>query len=217
MISFQRVTQNTSRPAFVVDPTSIVRDNGRQIDWNALDARYQYGAVPIEISADEAVDQTTISVIALPVDLPAGTVLQFGLDKYATLTADALAGATTITTQPLVTALVDGDIAYYDANVLPGKRVKAGTVMDLQADGQIVPSAMASGGLTAYCILETDADELSQSDSATGYGCIISGAIYENLLPEATGSPEVIDSTWKTELLARGGFWIFNQYADDTA
>lgn len=216
--AFGRVTTPSSRPPFLVDRDAIVLDTGRQIAWELLDSRYQYGSVPIEISADEAADQTAVSVVALPVDLPAGTVLQFGLDKYATLTADAAAGDTEITVQPLTTALVDGDIAYYDADVLPGKHVKAGTVMDLLTDGRIVPSAMATGGgVTAIGLLATNADEISETDAITGYGLIKSAAVYENLLPEANGAdPSVIDSNWKTELLARGGFWMFEQYADNT-
>ena len=61
--------------------------------------------------------------------------------------------------------------------------------------------------------------EGNRSHALSGYGVIIGGSIYENLLPEASGDPAVIDSTYKTELQTAGvgtGFAFF-QYSDDTA
>lgn len=295
MISFQRTTTNSSRPGFVVDQSSIVRGNGRQIDWDLLDGRYVPGAEIIEVTANADIDDVALAVVALPYDVPAGTVLDFGLREAVTivlsgneaigqtaigiaaltaplrsgtilkssagefmqLTADAAAGDLSLTvealevawesadtaTAPAVRQLVyvtaDAEAGDEELTVAPldfwvndgatatlglseqlvgaGKQVLAGTVMDLLSSGKVVPSALATGGVTAYGILETNADEFSRSDAASGYGVIIGGAFYDNLLPEASGDPAVISSTWKTELLARGGAWQFEQYADDTA
>lgn len=293
---FERVTNPMSKPPFIVDQNSIDRDTGRQIDWDALDSRYDHGAAQVvltesvdfaetaitvealtkalpagtildfgeraafvvTLSANEAIAETSLAVVALPGPVRSGTVLKFGAGEFAELTADAAAGATDITVAALEVAIesgdtapvpavreilrvataaavgataitVDGadmpiesgDIAYYGGTIGStgaGKFVPAGTVMDLQADGQIVPSALGSAGLTAYCLLATNADEDSRTDSMSGYGVILAGQIYENLLPETDGAvPSVISSTWKTELRARGGSWMFHQYSDDTA
>lgn len=292
---FDRVTNPMSKPPFIVDQNSIDRDTGRQIDWDALDSRYDYGAAAVvltesvdfgetaitvepltkalkvgdlldfgdrdafvvTLSGNEAIGQTDIGVVALPGPLRAGTILKFGAGEFLEVAADAAAGATSITSVALEVAIesgdtatvpairqvlrvaaaavvgaeaitVDGadvpiesgDVAYYGGTIGAtgsGKFIPAGTVMDLQADGQIVPSAMESAGLTAYCILATNADEDSRTDSMSGYGVITAGSLYENLLPEADGeTPSVINSTWKTELRARGGAWQFHQYGDNT-
>lgn len=219
MISFARTTRTASRPPFVVDPGSIDRDTGRQIDWDLLTDAYSHGATPITANGAAAAAATAITVDALPIAIPQGTVLNFqGSGEFALVTADVDAGATSIPVEALDAGVEDNDVAYVDSTPhVTGRQVKAGTVMDLLANGKIAPSALATGGVTAYGILETNADEDSRSDAATGYGVICAGFLYENLLPEATGSPAVIDSTWKTELRARGGAFRFDQYGDDSA
>lgn len=215
-----RTTQNISRPPFVVSDKSLLRDTGRQIDWTKLFTnRYRRGAFQVVVGAAGALAAaTTVPVDALPEAVAKGTVLTFGTNKFVTVDADAAEGATSLTTLAIPTALVDNDTAYHTNSDTPDFFVPAGTVMDLQADGKIVPSALASAGLTAYCILETNADQSSVTDALSGYGCLISGIFYENLLPEADGAtPSVITAAWKTELLARGGAWQFLQYSDTTA
>lgn len=218
MISFERRTTYGSGHAatFVADKNSIVRDTGRQIDWDLLDERYYHGAEAITATEPAVATDTEITVAALPVDVPAGTILDFGPGTLAEVTEDAEAGATTLTVTALDAAIADNAVAYIGSGLPGGKHVPGGTVMDLLANGMIVPSALATAGVTAYCILETNADEFSNSDAATGYGCIRGGALFENLLPEATGDPAEIDDTWKTELRARGGAFLFEQFEDDT-
>jgi hypothetical protein len=294
-IAFARTTQPTGRPPFIVDPSQIVRDTGRQIDWDALGDTFvenpqiiklngaaaagaislTVDALPVDLEPGDNLDfgtleqvtvtagatlvnATTLVVTALPGPIPSGTVLWFGTNKFAHTTADAAAGATSIAVTAIPVAFAGGETATFEGGVLTavvdahadagattvvvedlpltipdnaeavvrgeiggevttGRHLVAGTVLDLQADGTVVPSSLGTGGLTAYGILETNADEDSRTDAATGYGVIKSGSFYENLLPEADGNtPSVINSTWKTELLARGGFWLFEQYSDNT-
>ncbi len=295
-IAFGRVERDISRPPFIVDQKSIMRDGGHQINWDALGEGFVAGAAAAILTALVDKDATTISVSALTQRVQAGDELDFGsvpaqvvttsgaiatatavpvtaltapirsgtiLDftgagKFAKLTANAAIGATSLTVEALDAALVNGNTAtveayeaivevavdaevgatsitivasdffvpsgstaYYGGTSFTtqfgNRMVRAGTVMDLAADGTLVPSALNSVGLSSYCILETNAFEDAPTDSATGYGSIIQGVIYENLLPEAGGGPpKVITSAWKTELLARGGAWVFLQYSDDT-
>ncbi len=298
-IAFARTTQNTSRPAFVVDPSAVVRDTGRQIDWDALGDSFAENpqivklaaaalpgaialtvdALPVDLQVGQNLDfgvleqvsvvigvagaiaaATSIPVAALSGPIPDNTLLDFGTNKFArvNVSGGALAGATSIVVDAIPTALVSGDTAIFEGGVLTavvdaaavagatsvvvedlplgipdnaeaivpgaiggeistGRHIKAGTVMDLTAAGKVVPSSLATGGLTAFGIIETNADEDSRTDAATGYGILLSGNFYENLLPEADGgTPSVIPSAWKTELLARGGFWLFEQYEDNT-
>lgn len=290
-LSFKRTRQYIGLPPFIVDQHAVVRDNGRQIDWDALGDTFvdnpqtvkingavakgavsiTVDALPIDLKPGDALDfgeydpvvvtasaalaaATTIGVTALTGPIPSGTVLDFGTNKFARLTADAAAGATSITVAAIPTALAGAETATFkggqqiafvetaaDAGAttvsveevpLPipdnaeaviqlaiggeesrGKRLRAGTIVDLTAAGKIVPSSLATGGLTAYGILATNADEFGETDAASGYGVITSASIYDNLLPDYANASL---ATWKTELLARGGFWLFQTYADNT-
>ncbi len=72
-------------------------------------------AVVVDVGAAGAI-ATATSVPVLPAlsgPIPNGTVLDFGTNKFARLTAAAAAGATTLTVAALPTALVDADIATY--------------------------------------------------------------------------------------------------------
>ncbi len=296
-IAFARTTQNNiSSAGFVVDPEQVVRDTGRQIDWDSLETGYvenpetisvngavakgataitvdalpiplepgqvlnfgEYAPVTVTVGASALANAVSITVSALSGPIPSGTLLDMGTTKFAVLTADAAAGATTLAVRAIPTALAGGETATFkggeivavledaaDAGAtsivveevpLPiadnataqlsqiiggeidtGKFVKAGTVMCELSSGKIIPRTLAPGGETAQFLLATNASENDRTAAASGYGVIKSAAVYENLLPEANGaSPSVINSTWKTELLANGGFWMFEQYADST-
>ncbi len=291
-LSFARTRQNVGLPPFIVDQHGVVRDNGRQIDWDLLGDGFvdnphtvkingavakgavslTVDALPIDLHVGDVLDfgeydpvvvtasaalaaATSITVAALSGPIPSGTVLDFGTTKFAVLTADAIAGATSITVRAIPTALAGAEtatfkggeiVAIVDAEAdagdttvsveevpLPigdnaeatmqqaiggelqaGKHLKAGTIVDLLASGKVVPSSLASGGgVTAYGVLATNADEFSETDAASGYGVIVSASIYDNLLPDYANTSL---ATWKTELLARGGFWLFQTYADNT-
>lgn len=290
-LSFSRTRQNVGLPPFIVDQHGVVRDNGRQIDWDLLGDTFVENPQTVKVNGAAAIGATSITVDALPLDLkvgdvldfgvyeqvtvtaaaalaaatsitvtalsgpiPSGTVLHFGTNKFAKLSADAAAGATTISVLAIPTALAGAEtatfeggqiLAYVDAAaaagattvtvedlqygipdnaeaVLPahvgneigrGRHLKAGTALDLLSSGKVVPSSLGTAGVTAYGFLATNADEFSETDAATGYGVITSASLYENLLPD---NAHASFATWKTELLARGGFWLFQTYADNT-
>src|SRR5690554_952961 len=95
-----RVTTHLSTPAFVADPHSIVRNSGRQIDWDNIDDSYRETDAEVEtiaLSASAAANATTIAVDALPVRLPDGALLDFGGKKFARVDGAAEAGATSVT------------------------------------------------------------------------------------------------------------------------
>jgi hypothetical protein len=98
-------------------------------------------AVIVDVGAAGAA-QGAVSVPVSPVlsgPIPSGTVLDFGANKFARLTAAAAAGAATITVAALPTALVDADKATY-----PGvgiKNVPSGTLI-----GRTIAERDASNG-----------------------------------------------------------------------
>lgn len=205
----ERVTyKDISLPPFVANRHSLMRDNGRQIDWALVTDRYRAGSVDLTLTANAAADANSITVSPLKKAISKGQVFEFGGKKFARASDDVAAGLTTVPVEALGVALVSGDVAYYGGR---GKKsIVPGTRMDLLASGKVVPSALQSGGVTCYSIMETGASEDMPSDSMTGYGQFISGIFFENLLPEG------VQTTWNTEMRNRGAHLQMLTYSDNT-
>ena len=86
-------------------------------------------------------------------------------------------------------------------NAASGRKIiPAGTAMGtLLGSGKMSPRVVTTN--PAVGLLEGDAVENELVDSLSGYGLIVGGVVYENLLPDATGGPPaVLASAVKTEL-----------------
>lgn len=90
--------------------------------FNAVDA-----VVVVVAPAGAAGGATSVPVDALPGAIPSGTVLNFGTNKFARLTAAAAAAATALTVAAIPTALVDNDTATYQG--IGKKSVPSGTLI----------------------------------------------------------------------------------------
>lgn len=90
------------------------------------------------------------------------------------------------------------------------KQIKAGTPMAQLASGKIVPYANRPGTETAIGLLYSTAIEGLESHAGSGYGVIIGGVVFENLLPEA------LSGGIKTDLQAAGTGFAFQTYADSS-
>lgn len=200
-----------SAPVFVADWNSIDRNTGRQVDWTRVPDSYRSGTTyTITTSAIAAAAATSISVTALPVALPTGTILNFsGTGETAILTAPAAAGATTLTVEALDAQIESGDTAPYIVSESGNKVIPAGTVMAFLSGTKMVPRAVQPGSEGAWGLLMSTAEENSKSDSLSGYGVIVGGVIYENLLPETITS-------YKTELETNGTTFLWLTYSDSS-
>lgn len=96
-----------------------------------------------------------------------------------------------------------------------GKKViEAGTIMAELSGGKWIPRLDVSGAEKASGILEATAVEDEKAAALSGYGCIIGGVIFKNLLAE---TDENDFATWLAELNDTGvstGF-AWQTYADD--
>jgi hypothetical protein len=91
------------------------------------------------------------------------------------------------------------------------KNIPAGKVMVVVPTGltagKLVPhDSTAAAGATEFCLLTSGAYENSKVAAISGYGTIVGGVIYENLLPDSSGSPRVIAAPLKTGLNNSGKF-----------
>lgn len=217
-----RTTSKAASPAFIVDPQSVVRNNGRQIDWTKVsdDRRTTPGFV-VTTSGAALAAATAIPVVALAGAIKKDTILDFtGTGEYARVSADVAAGATSIPVEALDAGVESGDTA-----IVPGsgdKFLPAGTVLveATSGSGQSVVkkvSPRVGGSGTAVGLLATDANEKSTVEAKSGYGVITGAKVYETLLPDAAGSPRTLDSTIKSELAALPDGFSFESYTDSSA
>lgn len=215
-----RTTHYITRPPFVVDPESIDRNSGRQIDWNSVPDSYRQGAVAVTATTDAATGATAIEIEALTGAIPVNTVLYFGqAGEFARLSAAAAAGTTSIPVDALGTTIEDGDGALYPGT---GKKlIPAGKAVAELSSGKIIPRADITGSEKCTGFLETNAIEDEISAAKSGYGVIIGGVLYENLLPDATAGATTgtLPDAYKTELVnatnPRSTGFAFEQYSDN--
>lgn len=215
----------------------------------------QVASVVVTVGPAALAAATSITVTALSGPVPTGTVLDFGTNKFARLTANALAGATTLTVAALPTALAGGETATYLGGDLHArlsadaaaaatsvtvealefaipqdaiaygiggllhrqtgsKYIPSGTVVARDTNGKIFPRGDVTGAETSWGIIETDAVSDSRTDALTGYSVLFAGIYYENMLPDADPTTGLISSTYKTELRAGGGQFMFRKAHD---
>lgn len=168
-----------------------------------------------ELTADAAAGATSLTVAALAAQIESADTANYpGVAQrmLVQLTAAADAAATSITVAPLPAPVPDNSTATYKVSMSREKVIPAGTVMCELSSGKVVPRAARPGSETAIGFLWSTATSSTyepNSDSLSGYGIIIGGAIYETLLPETITS-------YKTELTTAGvgtGF-SWHTYAD---
>lgn len=200
-----------SSPGAVVDPHSIMLTSGRQVDWAAVGDAFENAAGDKELPAFKVVSEKASGKI-VPRDTP------------VTLTS------VTVTSNVATATLVDHGFVVGEVVRIAGANLAyvnglktVATVADddtftFEATGS---NATATGTITAIQratgILATPANENSKSDSLSGYGVINGGTFYENMLPDASGSPAVLSAAIKEELAATGLGFAFEQYGDSRA
>lgn len=99
---------------------SVLHQRPPRVHWiwaSAVLTGYTYGAVTtnytITLNGDHLLGVTSLTVDPLPVALPSGITLTFGLGETATLTADAALGATSLSVAAIPTSIEDNDTATY--------------------------------------------------------------------------------------------------------
>jgi hypothetical protein len=166
----------------------------------------------VEVNVDAAgaaINDTTVPVDALSGPIPSGTSLYFGASKkFALLTADAAAGATSLTVQALPTALVDADIAYYEPNTdkpIPSGYPMGRTLAERDAGTAFGPAVDSDDEIYLMAFDITDAT-VNPDFVAVRHGAVIK----EDYLPYWGDT-----TVWPTALVtALRGFYAFQKGGD---
>ena len=161
-------------------------------------------AVVVVVSGPAAAAATSIPVNALSGPIPNGTVLDFGTNKFARLTAAAAAGATTLTVAALPTALVANDTATYrgtgKAYVNSGTPVGR-TIAERDASTPFGPAVDTDAEVYLVAFDVVDVADINDVELVRPRSTIVK----ENYLPDWTGfSTALKDKIRATYICVRG-------------
>ena len=119
-----------------------------------------------------------------------------------------------------------GTFVVFDPNGLEIGEGKVGTAFATQiaftiADGatdwvagdDITVTVTETDGTSCAGLIITDATEASYTDAASGYGIVVGGVVYSNLLPEAPAGGD-ITAAQKAALKGCGTSFLFETYVD---
>lgn len=119
---------SSSPPVWMGDYSSRESIMPVPVKVNAAAFLAEDGAVAVVAAAGAAANAVLIPLkTALKNKIPSGTTLPFGGKKFATLTADAPAAATSLAVSAIPTALVEDDTAIYKG--IGKKRIPSGTLI----------------------------------------------------------------------------------------
>lgn len=201
------------RPDFLVDPGSADRNAGRKVDWNQVPDTYRdTPGFDVTIGAGGALaGATTVPVTALSAPLPAGSRLiltgaSAGDIQFRT-SAAAAAGATELTTEALPEAVTAADVYAWGGS--GNKKLPHGEpIQEDPTTGLVFPAD--DDTTSAVGLLEGPALENDLAAPLTGYGMIVGGVVYRDLVPHLTEDKE-------TALKANGTGFKFEDYDDSRA
>jgi hypothetical protein len=145
-----------------------------------------FGQVVVQVTEPAAADATPLTVAALSAPIPAGTILDFtGTGEYVRVSANAAAGATSVSTDARDAAIEDNDTATY-VPVGAKKYIPSGTALGrtwAERDaGTGYGPAVASDEETV--LLAFDVEDVNVNNDGVLYRPKGGGVVKENLLPE---------------------------------
>jgi|AntDeeMinimDraft_6_1070357.scaffolds.fasta_scaffold03751_2 hypothetical protein len=97
------------------------------------------------------------------------------------------------------------------------KAVAGGTIMAETANGLLAPRKAGvqdtvPADYPATCILLASAEQSNNNDALSGYGVVLGGVVFSNLLQDTL---EANFDSWLTELKDNGTGFVFETYDDD--
>jgi len=97
------------------------------------------------------------------------------------------------------------------------KAVAGGTIMAETANGLLSPRKAGvqdtvPADYPATCILLASAEQSNNNDALSGYGVVLGGVVFSNLLQDTL---EANFDSWLTELKDNGTGFVFETYDDD--
>jgi hypothetical protein len=201
-------TYNLTRARGVVDESSLERLGGHQVAFDLLTA-----------GSDGAKNVVALRVVGKRAD---GKIVPCSVSQ--TLTA-VVVSANVATVTKVAHGYVVGDkitiaganLAYANGAVTVATVADADTFTYAAAGANATATGTITARFTAQAIIETSANDKNLAEALTGYSVIVGGVLYENLLPDAAGTPKVLPAAYKSELVSAGCTFKYIAYADTRA
>lgn len=144
-----------------------------------------FDAVVVDVgAAGAAAAAVAVPVNALTGPIPNGTVLWFSANKFIKLNAAAAAGAVSLTTLAIPTALVDADVTTYPGaengvKYIPSGKIVGRTIAERDAASPMGPAADTDDEVY---LVAFDIPDVVKLDDAELYRP--NSVVYENFLPD---------------------------------
>jgi hypothetical protein len=197
-----------TRARAIVDESSLERLPGAQIDWASITADAD-GAKRVKAG-------TVVSRMASGKVQPRS----FALTLTSVVVSSNVATATKVAHGYSVGEQVyisGGSLSYANGLITVATVPTADTFTYVATGANATATGTIIGSRAATEILETDATDLNLAESYSGYGSLVGGVLYVNLLPDATGTPKVLPAQYVTELKNANCTFKFVQYANTQA
>jgi hypothetical protein len=149
-------------------------------------AQWQDIDYTVTVTEPAIVGATSLTVAALPVAIPSGTILDFaGAGEFARVTANAAAGATALTVEALDAAIEDNDTATYtvsdtDEVSIPSGTAVGRTIAERDAGDDFGPAAAADDEIF---LIYFDIWDARYNPDFVGYRPYAGRIVKENFLP----------------------------------
>lgn len=145
-----RISNTSAIPGFIADPASVMRDTGRQVNFDKMSGKTRSGTQIVQLNGAAAIGATSLTVDALPAEVPLDTFLDFGQFSPVTVQINGatLAGATSLT-----------------VDALTGP-IPAGTRLDFTGAGEMVLTTAAAAAAATTIAIEAADAAIEDNDTA---------------------------------------------------
>lgn len=195
-----RTTRDVSRPGFVADPSSVAQNGGRTIDWDDVPASRENSDGDKELTAGMPMSFTPNGLIPRP-------DTEFSISNLT-----ATSGTVTVTTGSDHNYEVGDEVTISGTSNYDGTfevtAVPSSNTFEYELGSTPADEGSGTVVIEARGLLYANAEENSKTDSLSGYGVIVGGVVYENLLPVS------LTDTYKSELQDHGTGFSYESYQD---
>lgn len=193
-------------PPFIADAFSVQRTLGAQIDFSLVSASREGAAGKKEVPGGTVMGRLQTGKIVPRADFSlAAAIAVVG----TTGTATVAAGHGLLTGQEVV--ISDGNASIDGRHTIT---VTSSTEFTFPLPAGGSGDGSTTVRLPATEILVSSATEGELQAAKSGYGTLRGGMLFDNLLPDATGSPKKLPAAVKAELAESNTYFSYVQYED---
>jgi len=196
-----RTTRNASRPGLIANDSSIDLNSGRTVDWANVPTSRENADGDKEITA------------GMPMSFSANGMIPRSDTEFSLSNLTESGGTATATTSNDHNYEVGDEVTISGTTNYDGTyeitAVPSATTFEFSISGSPADESSGTVVIEANGLIRTNAIEGEPSHSLSGYGVVVGGVVYGNLLPVS------LTDTYKSELQDHGSGFVFETYEDN--